>query len=147
MKGVKSEIVPDFYIGTTDMLKLEQEQPKTLFSIKKFINLENDLSFVGKWKEYTNIQHRNSLQFSEKNNYVNYLVSITEMIYNSLQEDEPIFVCCDSCNQKAPLVAVVFLIRYGRLSLQNALRSVISKLPNSPFQPTLENLDVLKTFL
>lgn len=147
MKDIKAEIVPDFYIGTIDMLKIEQAQAKTLFSIKKFINLENDLRFVGKWKEYTNIQQRNSVQFNEKTNYINYLISITETIYKSLQEDEPIFVCCKTCNQKAPLVAVVFLIRYGKLSLQNALRSVISKLPHSPFQPTLENLDILKTFL
>jgi protein-tyrosine phosphatase len=147
MKGIKTEVVPDFYIGTIDMLKTEHNNPTTLFSIKKFINLENDLDFVGKWKEYTNIQQRNSVKFSENRNYINYLISITETIYKSLQEDEPIFVCCDSCNQKAPLVAVVFLIRYGNLSLQNALRSVISKLPHSPFQPTLEHLDILKTFM
>lgn len=147
MKGVKTEIIPDFYIGTVDMLTIETNKPSTPFSIKKFINLERDLSFVGKWKEYTNPQHRNTVQYNEKNNLINYLVSITETIYTSLQNDEPIFVCCESCNQKAPLVAVVFLLRYGKLSLQNSLRAVISKLPQSPFQPSLLHMDVLKSFM
>ena len=147
MKGVKAEIVSDFYIGTVDMLDREATEIQNPFSIKKFINLERDLSFVGKWKEYTNPQHRQSVQFTEKTNFINYLISITETIYTSLQNDESIFVCCQSCNQKAPLVAVVFLLRYGKLSLQNSLRMVISKLPQSPFEPVIEHMDILKTFM
>ena len=147
MKQVKTEIVSDFYIGTTDMLISEQMQPKTQFSIKKFINLEQDLNFVGKWKEYTNPQHKNTVQFNEKRNLINYLISITDTIHTSLNNDESIFVCCHSCNQLAPLVAVAFLLRYGKLSFRNAMRSVISKLPQSPFQPSIEHMDILKTFL
>lgn len=147
MKQVKAEIVSDFYIGTTDMLATEQMQPRTPFSIKKFINLDQDLNFVGKWKEYINPQHKNTVQFNEKRNLVNYLISITDSIHTSLNNDEPIFVCCHSCNQLAPLVAVAFLLRYGKLSFKNAMRSVISKLPDSPFQPSIEHMDILKTFL
>lgn len=147
MKQVKAEIVSDFFIGTTDMLLSEKNQPSTPYSIKKFINLEQDLSFVGKWKEYTNPQHKNTVQFNEKRNLISYLLSITDTIYNNLNNDESIFVCCHTCNQLSPLVAVAFLLRYGNLNLKNALRSVISKLPQSPFQPNIEHMDILKTFL
>ena len=147
MKQIKAEIVSDFYIGTTDILVTEKMQPKTLFSIKKFINLEQDLNFVGKWKEYTNPQHRNTIRFNEKKNMINYLISITDMIHISILNDESIFICCNTCNQLSPLVAVAFLLRYGKLSLQNSLRCVISKLPQSPFQPSIEYLDILKTFI
>ena len=147
MKQVKAEIVSDFYIGTTDMLLSEKMQPKTPYSIKKFINLEQDLSFVGKWKEYTNPQHKNTVQFNEKRNLITYLISITDTIHSSLLNDESIFICCHTCNQLSPLVAVAFLLRYGNLNLKNALRSVISKLPQSPFQPSIDHMDILKTFL
>ena len=147
MKQVKAEIVSDFYIGTTDMLLSEKMQPKSPNSIKKFINLEQDLNFVGKWKEYTNPQHKNTVQFNEKRNLITYQISITDTIHSSLLNDESIFICCNTCNQLSPLVAIAFLLRYGNLNFKNALRSVISKLPQSPFQPSIEHMDILKTFL
>ena len=146
MKGVKVEIVPDFYIGTTDILYKEQSN-KDINSIEKFINLDKDLSFVGKWKEYTSPQHQQNIKFNEKSNFVNYLISITETIYNTISNDQTIFVCCSTCNQLSPLVAVVFLTRFGKLSLKDALRCVLSKLPQSPFQPNIEHLDIIKTLL
>ena len=145
MKQIRVEIIPDFFIGTTDTIN--DIKLNRFHEIKKFINLDKDLSFVGKWKEYTDPYKQNSILYSEKNNLTNYLISLSDMIYQSIENDEPILVCCKDCNQLAPLVAVVFLIRYGKLSIQNALRSIISKLPESPFQHNIEHLTILKTLI
>ena len=49
MRNIRTEIIPDFYIGTTDTLK--EVYLNEFYGTYKIINLEKDLHFIGKWKE------------------------------------------------------------------------------------------------
>jgi hypothetical protein len=145
MRNIRTEIIPDFYIGTTDTLK--EVYLNEFYGTYKIINLEKDLHFIGKWKEYKNLSQQNSVMFQEKKYLSNYLISVSDIIYSSIESENPIFVCCNDCNQLSPLVAVFFLIHHGKLTLTEALRSIISKLPEQPFKPKMEHMSILKTLI
>ena len=129
------EIVPDFYIGYTKTL--HSVESNNICKIDTTINCEKDLSFMGKYKEYNNPDIKQRLILYEIDKIAEYLIECANIIYNSITQNKAIMVCCDDCNQKSPTIALVYLMKYGKLDVQSAIDIIKSKKPDV-FYPKIE---------
>ena len=72
------------------------------------------------------------------------LAAAVEIVHQSLQNQQPIYVHCFAGIERSPAVCVAYLCRYGQQNLWEALEWVKSVHP--PTSPTTEQLRVLEQF-
>ena len=127
------EIIPDLWIGSYSTSSIGNFRDENQISC--LVNCSKDLHFIGKYKEY-NMPIRNNIEKYEILKMYQYLLEVTEFIYQNLLNQQAVLILCEDGIQKSPTVAVAYLMRYGRLPQEVAIKSVKSK-KNDVFKPTL----------
>lgn len=139
------EIVSDFFIGLS--ISANNHNLNNLYGTKKVIDCSVDLSYLEKYREYTDAKHRQMLYHQEQTQFMNYILQTCETIYQTILQNESILVCCKDCTQISPTIALVFLVKYAKMSMRDALRSILSKVSTHVFQPNILYYDTIKPFL
>ena len=137
------EIVSDFTIGLCS--SLQNNMANKMYQTNKVIDCSKDVGFLGSYKDYTDESNRKRLYQQELVQFQTYVFATCETIYQSLLRDEPIFVCCKDCTQVSPIIALVFLIKYGSMSLRDAMRVILSKVTTRVFQPSIEYFSIVES--
>lgn len=127
------EIIPDLWIGCYSTSNIGNFQEENQISC--LVNCSRDLHFIGKYKEY-NIPIRNNIEKYEIQKMYQYLLEVTEFIHQNLLNHQVVLIFCEDGIQKSPTIAVAYLMRYGRLPQDVAIKSVKSK-KNDIFKPFL----------
>ena len=131
------EIFPNLWLG--DIKALPHIGSK---NIKCVINCSKDLHFLNKYQDYKSAIKIN-LEKYEIIKLFEYLNETVEFIYKNIIKEKNILVVCNSANQKAPTVICAFLIKYGKMAKNNAIKSIRSKhstafYPDISYETTLE---------
>ena len=126
----KVEIVPDLWLGN-DQSAMGNTDDNFLY-----INCSNDLNFLGRAKEY-NIEIKNNLEKYEILKMYQYLNETVEFIYKNLINFKPILVHCESGTQKSASVVAAYLIKYGKMTIEQAIKLIRTK-KNDCFFPNVD---------
>ena len=132
MPGV--EIIPDLWIGSLAAYNNSKFQEDN--NISCLINCCKDLHFLGKYREY-NMPIKNTMEKYEIDKMYEYLIEVTEFIHQNIIDNKVILIYCDNGIQKSPTIAIAYLMRYGKLPKDLAIKSVKSKKPDV-FKPFLD---------
>ena len=115
------EIIPDLWISkTNEMINL---------SNSIHINCSNDLKFLGRLKEYKNCIKKNLIKYQIIQIY-EYTLNTLSKINSYLLNNKIVIITCVSCNQLSPLIAIAYLIKYGKISKINAIELFKTKKEN-----------------
>jgi hypothetical protein len=114
-------------------------------NISNIINLEKDLEFLGKSKEYNDTIKENIEKY-EILKLVNYLKEITYYIKKAQFKSENIAIISKDYNQKSSLIILAYLIRYGFLKKEIAIQMIRTKILEA-FKPTIEYDTSINIFL
>jgi hypothetical protein len=126
------EILPDLWIGDTNVLpKFIKEK-----DIKYIVNCQEDLAFYGKSREYID-SIKAEMMRKEIGALYKYLIQMTQHIYTNLMKGEPVLVVG---LKKSHLLIIGYLIKYGHMSLDNALSAINTKLHNKIVLTNTEKL-------
>ena len=139
---MRVEILPGIWISESNRLDSVFLEEK---GISNIINVEKDLSFLGKSKNY-NETIKENIEKYEILKMVNYLKEITLFMKNSIKKSENILVYCDSGYQKSPTIILAYIIRYGYLKKEIAIEMIRTKLLDA-FKPSLEYEKTIDIFI
>ena len=128
------EIIPNLWIGNSEITKNIDK-----LNINCVINCCKDLHFLGRYNEYV-VSIKNNLEKYEIVKMYEYLNETVDFIYKNLNNDKNILVYCESGNQKSPTVVCAYLIKYGKITKEEAIKSIRSK-HESAFYPDI-NFDM-----
>lgn len=119
------EIIPNLWISSLKKF----DSGKIPSPLNKFkIDTTKRLSFIGKHRKYTGELQKRILK-NEILQLYRYVENVIKVVHKNINENV-IIIVCSSGNQISPLIATCFLIKYGNMSFENALRSVKSKHEN-----------------
>ena len=122
--SARIEIFPKLWIGFSKYANVKELNKRD--SIDILIDTESDLSFIGTHKEY-NPHIGNNLEKYEILKMYEYLSETSRFIFENILSGKGILIHCGNCSQKSPTVIAGFLIRYGKLSKEEAIKMVRSK--------------------
>lgn len=128
------EVIPDLWFGDTNILPRFIKEK----DIKYIINCQEDLVFYGKSREYID-SIRNQMLRKEIGALYKYLIQMTQHIYSNLIKGEPVLIIG---LKKAPLLLLAYLIRYGHMSLDKALKAINTKTPTNIVLNNVEKLGI-----
>ena len=131
------EILPNLYLGD-----LEGSKYKSQLNINAVINCQRDLSSIGTSKEYVYDIKKNIEKYELVKMY-EYLIESINFIHKNVINDKPVLVYCDNGNQKASTVLAGYLIKYGRIDADSAIKMMRSKNKTS-FYPNIDYYSSLK---
>lgn len=117
---MKVEIIPDLWLGN-DQSALNTQDDNFLY-----INCSNDLSFLGRAQQY-NIEIKNNLEKYEILKMYQYLNETVEFIYKNLINLKPVLVHCETGTQKSATVVAAYLIKYGKMNIEQAVKLIKTK--------------------
>ena len=115
------EIIPNLYIGDQEIIKHLNK-----LNINSVINCTKDLHFLGKYNEYT-LAIKDNLEKYEIIKMYEYLNETVEFIYKNLMNDKSILVFCENSNQKSCVVVAAYLIKYGKITKNEAIKIIRTK--------------------
>ena len=119
------EIIPGIYIGKRN--SIDNPTLNNIQGIKKIIDVQNDLSFIGKSEEYVHKGIKQELKKYEYKKTLEYFRDCTNTIINHYTNGVPLMIICDECNQLAPSVVLYFLVNYAKLNIDLAIKLMKSK--------------------
>ena len=122
--SARIEIFPKLWIGFSKYANIKELNKRDGVDI--LIDTESDLSFVGTHKEY-NPHIGNNLEKYEILKMYEYLSETSHFILDNILNGKGILIHCKNCAQKSPTVIVGFLIRYGKVSKNEAIKMIKSK--------------------
>ena len=131
------EILPNLYLGDKEGSKY-----KTQLNIISQINCQRDLMYIGTSTEYVHDIKKNIEQYELVKMY-QYLIESISFIHKNILNDNSVLVYCDSANQKASTVIAAYLIKYGRVNADDAIKMIRSKNKTS-FYPNIDYYNSLK---
>lgn len=131
------EILPNLYLGD-----IEGSKYKSQLNIKSQINCQRDLMYIGTSNEYVHDIKKNVEQYELVKMY-QYLIESISYIHKNVLNDNPVLVYCDSANQKASTVVAAYLIKFGRVNADDAIKMIRSKNKTS-FYPNIDYYNSLK---
>jgi len=137
---MKIEVLPGIWVNNKFDSKLIEEK-----NITNIINVDNDLSFMGKSAKYNDTIKENVEKY-EILKMVNYLKEITLFMKNCILKSENILIYCESGYQKSPTLILAFLIKYGYLTKEIAIEMIRTKLIDA-FKPKLEYNSSIEIFI
>jgi protein-tyrosine phosphatase len=117
---MKVEIIPDLWLGN-DQSALNTQDDNFVY-----INCSNDLSFLGRAQQY-NIEIKNNLEKYEILKMYQYLNETVEFIYKNLINLKPVLVHCETGTQKSATVVAAYLIKYGKINIEQAVKLIKTK--------------------
>lgn len=116
------EIVPDLWFGDINILPRFIKEK----DIKYIINCQEDLAFYGRSREYIDSLKQQMMR-KEIGALYKYLNQMTQHIYTNLMKGEPVLIVG---LKHAPLLIIGYMIRYGHMSLEKALKAINTKTPS-----------------
>ena len=138
------EIIPDLYIGTN--LSAQNGFINNLCKIVVFINVEKDMKeFIGIHKSYLNEDMRKNIQKYEVEKILEYFNKTADNIYTSLNNEKGVLLHCNNCIQFSPSLAITYLIKYGKMTLEEAITTIKMK-HNQVFIPDIKYKYLLELF-
>ncbi len=131
------EILPNLYLSD-----LEGSRHKVQLGVESVINCQKDLKDIGTNTEYVfdikkNIEHYELVKMYQ------YLIECIDFINKNILNDKPVLVYCDNANQKSSTVIAAYLIKYGKVNADTAVKMVRSKNKTS-FYPSIDFYNSLK---
>lgn len=118
------EVIPNLYFGNNKNVNVDS-----------IVNCTKDLHFLGNYKEY-NINIKDNLEKYEIVKMYEYLNETVDFIYNNLMNNKSVLVYCENGNQKSPTIVAAYLIKYGLINKNNAIKAIRSKY-NTAFYPSI----------
>jgi len=131
------EILPNLYLADK-----EGSNYKTQLNIISQINCQRDLNYLGTSTEYVYDLKKNIKQYELVKMY-QYLIESINFIHKNLINDKSVLVYCDNGNQKASTVIAAYLIKFGRIDADDAIKMLRSKNKTS-FYPDIDYYSSLK---
>lgn len=131
------EVLPNLYLGDSESLKY-----KSQLGIESQINCQRDLMFIGTHTEYVHNIKKNIEQY-ELVKMFEYLTESIAFINKMILKDKPILVYCQNANQKSATVIAAYLIKYGKVDTDTAIKMIRSK-NYSSFFPNIDYYKSLK---
>tara|TARA_B100001093_G_C26632750_1_gene929624 strand:+ start:35 stop:460 length:426 start_codon:yes stop_codon:yes gene_type:complete len=131
------EILPNLYLADKEGSKY-----KTQLNIISQINCQRDLNYLGTSTEYVHDLKKNIKQYELVKMY-QYLIESINFIHKNLINDKSVLVYCDNGNQKASTVIAAYLIKFGRIDADDAIKMLRSKNKTS-FYPDIDYYSSLK---
>ena len=131
------EILPNLYLGD-----IEGSKYKSQLGIESQINCQRDLQNIGTHTEYVydikkNIEHYELVKMYQ------YLLESITFINKNILNDKPVLVYCENANQKASTVIAAYLIKYGKVDADTAVKMLRTKNKTS-FYPNIDFYNSLK---
>ena len=108
------EILPDLWICKNKHLKKIDDNVY-------LINCSESLSFLGKFKDYKDEIKQNILKYEIVQLY-KFVISTIDKIHNLLINNRTIIVSCKTSLQLSPLVIISYIIQYGKLHKNEAIK-------------------------
>jgi hypothetical protein len=131
------EILPNLYLADQEGSKY-----KSQLNITSQINCQRDLMYIGTSTEYVHDIKKNLVQYELVKMY-QYLIESINYIHKNIVNDNGVLVYCDSANQKASTVVAAYLIKYGRVNADDAIKMIRSKNKTS-FYPNIDYYNSLQ---
>ena len=131
------EILPNLYLAD-----YEGSKYKSQLNITSQINCQRDLMYIGTSTEYVHDIKKNLVQYELVKMY-QYLIESINYIHKNIVNDKAVLVYCDSANQKASTVVAAYLIKYGRVNADDAIKMIRSKNKTS-FYPNIDYYNSLQ---
>ena len=131
------EILPNLYLADKEGSKY-----KSQLNIISQINCQRDLNYLGTSTEYVYDLKKNIKQYELVKMY-QYLIESIDFIHKNLINDKSVLVYCDNGNQKASTVIAAYLIKFGRIDADDAIKMLRSKNKTS-FYPDIDYYSSLK---
>jgi type IV secretory pathway VirB4 component len=122
------EIIPGIYIGKRNAI--DNPNLNNIQGIKKIIDTQSDLSFIGKSNEYNHKGIKEQLQKYEVQKTLEYFRDCSNTIMNHYLLGTPLMIICDECDQLSPSVVLYFLVHYAKINIDLAIKLMRSKKVN-----------------
>jgi hypothetical protein len=119
-----AEIIPDIWIGTIDVSPVLINS----LNIQNVINCYNDMIFFGKSNTYTDLMRENMAR-DEIARMKIYLEKMCQFIYSNIKIGKPILLACkeEIRYKRSGLVVIAYLMKYGHMTIENAINAINSK--------------------
>ena len=118
------EVLSGLWIGTTKLMKSD-------FSKKKKINLliksNVDLDFIGNYQKYAD-HIKPEIEKFERQKCHHYLMETTELISLKIDQGYNVLITDDTGVSYSSLIVLAYLIRYGQMNIQQAVKVWNSKI-------------------
>ena len=114
------EIIPDLWICKRELLK-NIDMNNIIH-----INCQNDLSFMYRYEKF-NISMRGQILKTDIIRVYNYVKDKIDKINIELLNNQVIIVSCNECTSISPLIICCFLVKYGKLDIQESILALESK--------------------
>ena len=114
------EIIPDLWICKNKYLK--SINLNNIFHL----NCEKDLYYINRYKE-ASVHLKESILKTDLVKVYLYIKESIDKINTKLLDNEVIIVSCDMCETLSPLLINSFLIKYGKLNIQESILCLESK--------------------
>lgn len=138
------EIIPGIFIGKRN--SIDNPTLNNIQGIKKIIDAQADLSFIGKSNEYLHKGIKKELQKYEVQKTVEYFRDCSNTIINHYNSGTPLMIICDECNQLSPSVILFFLVHYSKINIDLAIKLMKSK-KTDIFEDGVKLYDLIKNSL
>ena len=133
-----SEIIPNLWIG--DRKDANNIHFIRDFNVKLIINCTKNISFHPKYldkKIRVNIDDKDSTNIAIENKKMYHcLIDLTNTVHNYLQKNQAILVHCYAGAQRSASVVAAYLIKFGKIDYQTAVKYIQSKRIKC-FNPTI----------
>tara|TARA_B100001093_G_scaffold313930_1_gene299566 strand:- start:364 stop:783 length:420 start_codon:yes stop_codon:yes gene_type:complete len=115
-----NEIIPDVWITSYSVYK-----KKPMLNCYH-INTKEDLEILGNNSEYKEDIKKSLIKYQIIKLY-KYISEKITIIHNELMKQKVIIITCKNGNVISPLVCVCYIIKYGGLDVETAIKCVTSK--------------------
>ena len=96
-------------------------------NIQVVINCSKDIPFYSNYTENVRISIHDNLENVEINRLYEYIPKAVEFIHKKILESKNILIHCYAGRQRSASIVVAYLMRYGKLTLKDAILAVQSK--------------------
>ena len=119
------EIIPLLFLGDSESAKIFFNK----FNKKiTHIDCNKDLHFLGSYKQIKNIFIKNNVEKHELYKLYTYFSECSDFIYQNIKNNIIVVVHCMDCHTISPYILVAYLIKYGKLNIENAVNIIKSKI-------------------
>lgn len=114
------EITPDLWICKNKYLKK--------INLNKIIHIdcEKDLHYINRYNE-CNVHDKETVLKRDLIKVYYYVLENIKRINSKLMDNEVVIVSCDLCETLSPLIINSFLVKYGKLNIQESILCLESK--------------------
>ena len=113
------EIIPNLWMSNINIVKY-----KHYYKFDYVINCLKNLHFLEK---NNNFKLSTELKIDK---IYNYLDELTDYIYKKINLNKKILIICEDCTQKSPTIICTYLIKFGKININNSIKYFKTKYEN-----------------